>query len=136
MCLEGHLMLRTIIGALTVLALPAQTTAPAAQRPAQPSCPEMSAALQALMRNDVRLRDWAQLSRYRGDNTKVAPASAGESRVGFMGGAPPAGGERGGVFWGAPTPNNGQKPLAGSFFPGKPYLDRGISGQTTPQMLV
>jgi lysophospholipase L1-like esterase len=114
-------MLRTIIGALTVIALSAQTTAPAAQPPAQPSCPEMSAALQALMRNDVRLRDWAQLSRYRGDNTKVAPASAGESRV---------------VFMGDSITDNWQKPLAGSFFPGKPYLDRGISGQTTPQMLV
>ena len=24
----------------------------------------------------------------------------------------------------------------GKFFPGKPYLNRGISGQTTPQMLI
>jgi lysophospholipase L1-like esterase len=27
-------------------------------------------------------------------------------------------------------------PQFGGFFPGKPYIDRGISGQTTPQMLV
>src|SRR5690348_17615521 len=27
-------------------------------------------------------------------------------------------------------------PINGGFFPGKPYFDRGISGQTTPQMLV
>ena len=27
-------------------------------------------------------------------------------------------------------------PKYGGFFPGKPYIDRGISGQTTPQMLV
>lgn len=27
-------------------------------------------------------------------------------------------------------------PRYGGFFPGKPYVDRGISGQTTPQMLV
>src|SRR3954462_11142572 len=121
MCLEGHLMLRTIIGALTAIALSAQTTAPAAQPPAQPSCPEMAAALQALVRNDPRQRDWAQLSRYRGDNTRVAPPAAGESRV---------------VFMGDSITDNWQRPLAGSFFPGKPYLDRGISGQTTPQMLV
>jgi lysophospholipase L1-like esterase len=29
-----------------------------------------------------------------------------------------------------------QQPRFGGFFPGKPYVDRGISGQTTPQMLV
>src|SRR4051812_42684162 len=121
MCLEGHLMLRTIFGALTAIALSAQTTAPATQPAAQPSCPEMSAALQALVRNDARLRDWAQLSRYRGDNSKLAPPAPSDSRV---------------VFMGDSITDNWQKPLAGSFFPGKPYVDRGISGQTTPQMLV
>jgi lysophospholipase L1-like esterase len=29
-----------------------------------------------------------------------------------------------------------QQPRFGGFFPGKPYVDRGISGQTTPQMLL
>jgi lysophospholipase L1-like esterase len=29
-----------------------------------------------------------------------------------------------------------QNPKFGGFFPGKPYVDRGISGQTTPQMLI
>jgi lysophospholipase L1-like esterase len=29
-----------------------------------------------------------------------------------------------------------QQPRFGGFFPGKPYVDRGISGQTTPQMLI
>jgi len=29
-----------------------------------------------------------------------------------------------------------QNPKYGGFFPGKPYIDRGISGQTTPQMLI
>jgi lysophospholipase L1-like esterase len=28
------------------------------------------------------------------------------------------------------------QPQFGGFFPGKPYIDRGISGQTTPQMLI
>jgi lysophospholipase L1-like esterase len=27
-------------------------------------------------------------------------------------------------------------PKSGGFFPGKPYVNRGISGQTTPQMLI
>jgi lysophospholipase L1-like esterase len=32
--------------------------------------------------------------------------------------------------------DNWNRPGFGGFFPGKPYVDRGISGQTTPQMLV
>ena len=32
--------------------------------------------------------------------------------------------------------DNWQQPQFGGFFPGKPYIDRGISGQTTPQMLI
>ena len=30
----------------------------------------------------------------------------------------------------------GRRPGTGTFFPGKPYVNRGISGQTTPQMVV
>ncbi len=32
--------------------------------------------------------------------------------------------------------DNWQLQRYGGFFPGKPYVDRGISGQTTPQMLI
>jgi lysophospholipase L1-like esterase len=86
-----------------------------------PNCPDLAAALQALIRNDARLRDWAQLGRYRDANTRLGPAAAGEARV---------------VFMGDSITDAWQQPQYGGFFPGKPYVDRGIGGQTTPQMLV
>ena len=85
------------------------------------SCPEMATALGAMMRNDVRLRDWANMVRYREDNLNVKLPASGESRV---------------VFMGDSITDGWQQPRYGGFFPGKPYLDRGISGQTTPQMLL
>lgn len=63
--------------------------------------------------------DWAFLTRYQGENTKAWLPAANEKRVVFFGDSITEG-------W-------SQKP---TFFPGKPYLNRGISGQTTPQMLV
>jgi lysophospholipase L1-like esterase len=66
------------------------------------------------------LQDWPNLSRYRADNEKLTAPAAGEKRVVFMGDSiTDAWGRRGGTF-----------------FPGKPYVNRGISGQTTPQMLI
>jgi lysophospholipase L1-like esterase len=65
--------------------------------------------------------DWANLYRYQADNAALPPPAAGEKRVVFMGDSITDGWGR----W-----NNGP------FFPGKPYINRGISGQTTPQMLI
>ena len=73
----------------------------------------------ALERSDRILKDWANLARYRADNATVASPSAGE-RVVFMGDSITD-------AWGR---------RYGKFFPGKPYVNRGISGQTTPQMLL
>jgi lysophospholipase L1-like esterase len=81
----------------------------------------MATALQTLMRNDARLRDWPLLARYRDANAALTPPAAAESRV---------------VFMGDSITDNWQQPRYGGFFPGKPYVDRGISGQTTPQMLL
>jgi lysophospholipase L1-like esterase len=67
-----------------------------------------------------KLQDWANLGRYRSDNASVKPPAAGEQRVVFMGDSITDG-------WGRKY---------GKFFPGKPYINRGISGQTTPQMLI
>ena len=55
--------------------------APRPSAQAQPetsaACPEMATALTALMRNDVRLRDWANMARYRDANaTLAAPAGS------------------------------------------------------------
>jgi lysophospholipase L1-like esterase len=66
--------------------------------------------------------DWPQLARYRADNAALAAPAPGEQRV---------------VFYGdSITDGWGRIEDTGSFFPGKPYVNRGISGQTTPQMLV
>jgi len=119
------MMTRPILTAalLAALTAPASTQAPATQAagPMAPNCPEMATALQALMRNDVRLRDWPALSRYREDNRQLQPPAASENRV---------------VFMGDSITDSWQQPRFGGFFPGKPYVDRGISGQTTPQMLL
>ncbi|MGI8961196.1 MAG: SGNH/GDSL hydrolase family protein [Bryobacteraceae bacterium] len=66
------------------------------------------------------LQDWANLSRYRDQNAKLAPPALAEERVVFMGDSITD-------AWGREQ---------GIFFPAKPYVNRGISGQTTPQMLV
>src|ERR1700685_340415 len=62
--------------------------------------------------------DFGQLARYRDANASLKPPTAGENRV---------------VFFGDSITD---KWNLEDYFPGKPYLNRGISGQTTPQMLV
>ena len=116
-------MIRTMLALAAVAALSVQ--APAAQQtapPADPTCADMATALQALMRNDARVRDWALLSRYRDANRAVSAPAADEQRVVFMGDS---------ITDAWPQPR-----FAATFFPGKPYIGRGISGQTTPQMLI
>jgi lysophospholipase L1-like esterase len=66
------------------------------------------------------LTDFGDLARYSEANAKLGPPAPDENRVVFMGDSITD-------AWGHPT---------GIFFPGKPYVNRGISGQTTPQMLV
>ena len=99
----------------------AQVPAAVPPPPEPPSCPEMAQALTTLMRNDARLRDWAALGRYRQANATLEAPRPGEARV---------------VFMGDSITDAWQQPRFGGFFEGRPYVDRGISGQTTPQMLV
>lgn len=68
-----------------------------------------------------QLSDWPNLARYREANGKVEPPATQEQRV---------------VFMGDSITDLWTHPEFGGFFPGKPYIDRGISGQTTPQMLI
>ena len=84
-------------------------------------CQETGAALTRLLSNDTRLRDWPQLARYREANRALPPAKPGEARV---------------VFMGDSITDNWQQERFAFFVPAKPFVDRGISGQTTPQMLV
>jgi len=62
------------------------------------------------------LVDWAGLNRYGSEDTEIRPPKTGENRIVFLG-------DQITENWSA-------------FFPGKPYLNRGIANQTTPQMLV
>ena len=90
--------------------------------PAAPSGPEVAAAIGRLLANDARLRDWAQLGRYRDANRALKPPAAGESRV---------------VFMGDSITDAWPQPRFGDFFTKNPsYVGRGISAQTTPQMLI
>ena len=65
-----------------------------------------------------QLQDWNQIGRYHEDDVRLRAHSAEKGRVVFLG----------------DSITDGWK-LA-QYFPGKPYVNRGISGQTTPQMLV
>jgi len=85
----------------------------------QPPTPEQMAAFRKAMEERLR-NDWAYLARYRDDNAKIGAPDPGEERVVFYGNSITD-------FWINIMPE---------FFAEKPYIDRGISGQTTPQMLV
>ena len=92
----------------------------AAQRPATASAPQ-SALTERQAAEEARFHgDWADLARYREANARLGPPRPGEQRVVFMG-------------------NSITEGFAAHFatlFPGRPFVGRGISGQTTPQMLV
>lgn len=88
---------------------------------AQPSADPCADTKTKLTQAENRLKDWPQLARYHEANGKLAPAAKSEARV---------------VFMGDSITDSWQNPKFGGFFPGKPYVDRGISGQTTPQMLI
>jgi lysophospholipase L1-like esterase len=107
------------------------TARPRAQ--AQPSfdCAEVARAVVDMMRQDTRLRDWPNLGRYRDDNAALKPPVAPGG-----GGAPPLRSDARVVFMGDSITDSWDDPRFGGFFPGKPYVNRGISGQTTPQMLL
>lgn len=64
------------------------------------------------------LQDWAMLGRYHADNQRLLAQPPQAGRVIFLGDSITD-------FW----------DLA-KYFPGKPYVNRGISGQTTPQLLL
>ena len=65
-------------------------------------------------------QDWANLQKYRAANASLTAPAKNEARVVFMGN----------------SITEGWAPRFATSFPGKPYIGRGISGQTTPQMLL
>jgi lysophospholipase L1-like esterase len=73
-----------------------------------------------LQQQSRTLRDYGGLIRYGSDNSELPPPAKGEDRAIFFG-------DQVTDFWGR---------RSGQFFPGKPWLNRGIAGQTTDQMLI
>ena len=65
-------------------------------------------------------QDWANLERFRQENANLPIPAKNEKRVVFMGN----------------SITEGWSNLYPAFFKDKPYINRGISGQTTPQMLI
>src|SRR6266568_4851563 len=115
--LMGRLIL---VLAVCANALFAQAQAPAPSKPAG-ECAELTETKTKVAALEGRLNDWPDLARYREANAKVAARAESEQRV---------------VFMGDSITDLWVQPRFGGFFPGKPYIGRGISGQTTPQMLV
>lgn len=87
---------------------------------AQTASPTSQALAERLDAAEKLLVDWPNLSRYRDDNARLGAPKAGQRRVVFLGDSITE-------AWGRD---------ADDFFPGKPYVNRGIGGQTTPQMLL
>jgi lysophospholipase L1-like esterase len=88
---------------------------PAPLPPALTSCPELAAAIRNVAANDARMRDWPNMARYRDANKTAGPVDV--------------------VFMGDSITDAWFQPRFGGF-PGKAYAGRGISGQTTPQMVL
>jgi len=112
-----QLTIRTVTQLLfaMLLSLPVLAQQPAASIPSSgfPGLDEYRAS-----RISIYTDDFGQLARYREANAALAPRAAGESRVVFLGDSITD-------YW-----------KLSDYFPGKPYVNRGIDGQTTPEMLV
>jgi len=91
-----------------------------AQQPSPAALSRATERLEAWRKGRVRvyMDDFGELKRFRAANASLKPPAAGEKRVVFFGDSITE-------AW----------PLA-TDFPGKPYLNRGIGGQTTSQLLV
>src|SRR2546427_9953406 len=103
-------MQKILLGAVVMIS--SLALAPAQQLPMD--CVDMARALQDLVRADTRARDFAELRRFRDENRTV---KAGDSRV---------------VFLGDSITDLWRQPQFGGVFSGRPFVDGGSSGQSTP----
>jgi lysophospholipase L1-like esterase len=100
-----------------------ETKAPAPTQAAPATTPELKPATHPdndywRKHDQQMLTDFPWLARFKEADVKLGPPAAGENRVVFMGDSITEG-------W-----------HLDESFPGKPYVNRGISGQTTPQMVL
>src|SRR5438874_155633 len=78
-------------------------------------CQAFTDPAQRLACDEWVLADWPRLARFAAANALLAPPKPGEGRV---------------VFMGDSITDLWSMPGRGGFFPGRPYVNRGISGQT------
>jgi lysophospholipase L1-like esterase len=109
-----HLKIGAFLLAGMLISTPAQCQLVEKSDPPQSNC---CLAMAARSLAD-QLLDWNQIGRYRAENQELKVQPSDPKRVVFMGDSITD-------FW-----------RLAECFPGKPYVNRGISGQTTPQMLV
>jgi lysophospholipase L1-like esterase len=110
-----------LLSTLLLAALAAAQQQPAIAAQQQPAIPTTGFAgldEYRARRIAVFTDDFGQLARYRDANAALKPPPPDENRVVFFGDSITD-------IW-----------KLEEYFPGKPYLNRGIGGQTTPQMLV
>jgi len=108
-----HSALQFISVLLLAISAAAQAAPPAIPSTGFPGLDQYRASRIAIFTDD-----FGQLSRYREANAALKPPAPGENRV---------------VFFGDSITD---KWRIDESFPGEPYINRGIGGQTTPQMLV
>lgn len=118
--MRGSLLLAAAIAVAMALSAPVEAAEQAAVNPL------LVKPVEQLRPDEVRfmqqqLADWPQLQRYRDTNAQLPAAVPGQPRVVFFGDSITEG-------WG--------REGSASFFPGRGWLNRGISGQTTAQMLL
>jgi lysophospholipase L1-like esterase len=94
-----------------------QSAQPATNTPVRPTGAERLRQWRA-SRTPMLMDDFGELARYRDADAKLQPSAPGENRVVFFGDSITG-------AW-----------KLDEYFPGKPYINRGISGQTTPQLLI
>jgi lysophospholipase L1-like esterase len=109
-----HIKIAALFLTGMLISIPAQCQLVEEFNPPQSNC-----CLAMAARNLAdQLLDWNQLGRYRAENQELKKQQPDPRRVLFMGDSITD-------FW-----------KLAEYFPGRPYVNRGISGQTTPQMLV
>jgi lysophospholipase L1-like esterase len=116
-------LLAAVLAAPLFLAqLAAQETGslPETKAPAPAPAPPPAVVLPTADTYSAKL-DWPWLARFKDADLALAQPAAGEKRVVFMGDSITQG-------WKIEGPDG--------YFAGKPYVNRGISGQTTPQMVL
>ena len=89
-----------------------------AQQPAPTLTPDQAREQYRASKAATLRDDFGELARYRAANAALNPPAPGENRVVFFGDSITD-------IW-----------HLDEYFPGKPYINRGIGGQTTPQMLI